>query len=123
MDGNVGTEARDPACLRWLGDGALSTGSTRARCGILCITVAALFCEVVRMYIHQARALARWRAFGDAMINEGQVTRARVLLWIHGAFLLLRLLRKLIDRSRVVGLHSGSYVCNVHLIPKNSKAS
>ena len=45
----------------------------------------------------------------------GQVTRARVLLCIHGVFL-LRLLRKLIDRSRVVGLHSGSYVCNVHLI-------
>ena len=47
----------------------------------------------------------------------GQVTRARVLLCIHGVFL-LRLLRKLIDRSRVVGLHSGTYACNVHLIPK-----
>ena len=47
----------------------------------------------------------------------GQVTRARVLLCIHGVFL-LRLLRKLIDRSRVVGLHSGTYVCNVHLIPE-----
>ena len=46
MDGS-GTEARDPACLRWLGDGALSTGSTRARCGVLCITAAAFFCEAV----------------------------------------------------------------------------
>ena len=73
------------------------------------------------MYINQ-EALLRWRPFGDAMMNGGQVTRARVLLCIHGVFL-LRLLRKLIDRSRVVGLHSGSYVCNVHLIPKNSKAS
>ena len=47
----------------------------------------------------------------------GQVTRARLLSWIHGVFL-LRLLRKLIDRSRVVGLHSGSYVRNVHLTHK-----
>ena len=49
----------------------------------------------------------------------GQVTRARLLSWIHGVFLLL-LLRKLIDRSRVVRLHSGSYVRNVHFhTPKN----
>ena len=68
------------------------------------------------MYINQ-EALLRWRAFGDAMMNGGQVTRARLLSWIHGVFL-LRLLRKLIDRSRVVGLHSGSHVRNVHLIPE-----
>ena len=68
------------------------------------------------MYINQ-EALLRWRAFGDAMMNGGQVTRARLLSWMHGVFL-LRLFRKLIDRSRVVGVHSGSYVCNVHLIPK-----
>ena len=49
----------------------------------------------------------------------GKVTRARLLSWIHGVFL-LRLFRKLIDRSRNVGLHSGSYVCNVHLIPQKS---
>ena len=49
----------------------------------------------------------------------GQVTRARLLSWIHGVFL-LRLLRKLIDRSRVVGLHAGSHVCNVHLIPQKT---
>ena len=59
----------------------------------------------------------RWRAFGDAMMNKGQATRARLLLWIHGVFV-LRLLRKLIDRSRVVGSHSGRDVCNVHLIPR-----
>ena len=36
----------------------------------------------------------------------------------YGVFLLLRLLRRLIDRSRVVRLHSGSYVRNVHLLPR-----
>ena len=55
--------------------------------------------------------------FGDAMMNGGQVTRARLLSWIPGVSL-LRLLRKLIDRSRVVRLHSGSYVRNVHLLPR-----
>ena len=68
------------------------------------------------MYINQ-KAVVRWRAFGNAMMNGGQVTRARLLSWMHGVFL-LRLFRKLIDRSRVVGLHSGTYVCNVHLIPE-----
>ena len=40
--------------------------------------------------------------FGDAMMNGGQVTRARLLIWIHGD-LLLRLLRKLLIRW-VVGM-------------------
>ena len=70
MDGS-GTEARDPACLRWLEDGAVSMGSTRARCGALCIIAAAFFCEVVCMYIYQG-AVVQWRAFGAAMMNRGR---------------------------------------------------
>ena len=40
MDGS-GTEARDPACVRRLGDGAFSMGSTRAQSGLLCVSAAA----------------------------------------------------------------------------------
>ena len=72
------------------------------------------------MYINQ-KAVVRWRAFGNAMMNGGQVTRARVLLCIHGVFL-LRLLRKLIDRSRVVGVHLKSHEASIRY-KKNSKAS
>ena len=57
------------------------------------------------------------------MMNGVQVTRARVLSWTHGVFP-LRLLRKLIDRSRNVGLHSGVAMYATSISYQNdSKAS
>ena len=65
------------------GDGALSTSSTRARCGVLCITATAFLVSLCVFY--EGPPVVRWRPFGDAMMNGGQVTRARVLIRLgHG---------------------------------------
>ena len=69
MDGR-GTEARDTFFF----DGwkmARSQWAARVRGVVYYDSSSSFLYEVVRMYIHQ-KALVRWRAFGDAMMNGGK---------------------------------------------------